>query len=353
MPGALSLSTASPPEAALVARAKDGDVDAFGELYRRFRPGIYRLALARLRDPTEADEIVQETFLRAWKSLARVDIARPLGPWLATIAANLVADTRRTRRRCVPCDPPEDQIGQLADTTEETVLALEESRRVRRIILSLPARQRRMLIATSLGGRTPAQVAEDERTSESSVTSAVYRARETLRRSLRNVTVITAWIRARLHRLRERAEDTAGTLSRVPVYAWEQVLAPALPVALVLLLGLGPRLPNDLGPDGHRETIVLRGPAPATASAAPSSAEGIAGNVPPDHVILPPARTPVRVRSSTGPTNDGAVAPEDGTVRIEVVGPDGEVLLYEEQEFECADQGVRLLPDDGPVRAAC
>ena len=94
----------APPDAplgadALARAARAGDAAAFDALARRVSPGL--MGFLRRRCPTEqdAEDLRQETLLRAFVNLARYDPARPVGPWLRTLAARLAADRRRGRPR--------------------------------------------------------------------------------------------------------------------------------------------------------------------------------------------------------------------------------------------------------------
>src|SRR5512138_2501510 len=60
---------------------------------------VFRLAYLLLSDPDEAEDVAQETFLRAWKHLKRFDATRPLRPWLLSIASNLASNRRRSAGR--------------------------------------------------------------------------------------------------------------------------------------------------------------------------------------------------------------------------------------------------------------
>src|SRR5215216_1913253 len=60
---------------------------------------VFRLAYLLLGDPDDAEDIAQETFLRAWKYLKRFDARRPLKPWLLSITANLASNRRRSAGR--------------------------------------------------------------------------------------------------------------------------------------------------------------------------------------------------------------------------------------------------------------
>src|SRR6516225_9130657 len=80
-----------------VERARDGDRTAYGELVERFQPTVYAIALARLRNPTEAQELAQEVFIHAMTKLAQLRDAYCFAGWLRQIAERM-AINRLTRR---------------------------------------------------------------------------------------------------------------------------------------------------------------------------------------------------------------------------------------------------------------
>jgi len=73
----------------LVLRARDGDRDAFAEIVRSYQRRIYAVAMRMTRRHEVADDITQDTFVRAYRNLGRFDVGRPLRPWLTRIAVNL------------------------------------------------------------------------------------------------------------------------------------------------------------------------------------------------------------------------------------------------------------------------
>src|SRR5438874_11001023 len=81
----------------LVERAQAGDRTAYGELVERFQPTVYAVALARLRNPTEAQELVQEVFLHGMKKLPQLRDAQCFAGWLRQITVRM-AINRLTRR---------------------------------------------------------------------------------------------------------------------------------------------------------------------------------------------------------------------------------------------------------------
>lgn len=86
-------------ESTLIRRAAQGDTTAWEPLMRAHQEAVFRLAYLLLGDPDDAEDIAQETFLRAWSHLRRFDAARPLRPWLLRIAANLAHNRHRSAGR--------------------------------------------------------------------------------------------------------------------------------------------------------------------------------------------------------------------------------------------------------------
>lgn len=82
----------------LVDRARAGDVEAFGQLVRRHQQRIHRLALHMLRDRAEAEDVAQETFIRAYQALARFDGRSEPYTWFYRITVNLSLNAIRSRK---------------------------------------------------------------------------------------------------------------------------------------------------------------------------------------------------------------------------------------------------------------
>src|SRR4249919_4055471 len=86
-------------EAALVARARAGDVGAFGELVSRHQHAALRTAFAVGGSESEAEDVTQEAFVKAFRALPRFREGLPLRPWLMQIVANEARNRRRSRGR--------------------------------------------------------------------------------------------------------------------------------------------------------------------------------------------------------------------------------------------------------------
>lgn len=86
-------------ESTLIRHAANGDAAAWEPLVLAHQDAVFRLAYLLLGDPDEAEDLAQETFLRAWNHIRRFDPARPLRPWLLSIVTNLARNRHRSAGR--------------------------------------------------------------------------------------------------------------------------------------------------------------------------------------------------------------------------------------------------------------
>ena len=86
-------------EAELVGRARQGDGEAWYRLVSSHQEAVFRLAYLLLRDASDAEDVAQEVFVRAFRALGTFDADRPLRPWLLRIASNLAHNRRRSLGR--------------------------------------------------------------------------------------------------------------------------------------------------------------------------------------------------------------------------------------------------------------
>jgi RNA polymerase sigma-70 factor, ECF subfamily len=112
----------------LVDRAKLGDREAYGELVTRFQSSVYAMALARVRDPIEAQELAQEVFVHAMRKLPQLRDARCFAGWLRRMTARM-AINRLTRRGPLFGTEPEILDGVPGDCqTPDEVMELNEAK---------------------------------------------------------------------------------------------------------------------------------------------------------------------------------------------------------------------------------
>jgi RNA polymerase sigma factor (sigma-70 family) len=162
------------PEIPSVARAR---ARAFEVLYRRHVQDVYRYTLAILRNPADAEDVTQTTFMNAYRAYMAGTV--PLKPqnWLIKIAHN-AARTRHARAaRRVREVPLEDHLEQLAVPEEDK----PDVREVLDALGRLPLNQRAALVMRELEGRSYAEIADTLAVSVPAVETLIFRARRSLR----------------------------------------------------------------------------------------------------------------------------------------------------------------------------
>ena len=114
-----------PTDATFVARARTGDSDAFRVLVERHSRALFRLAFRMTGNQQDAEDVVQESFLRAYKQLGKFDERATFGTWLYRIAANCSLDLVRSRKR------RSEHVAAADDGTEEIVFRCPRTTRRR------------------------------------------------------------------------------------------------------------------------------------------------------------------------------------------------------------------------------
>jgi RNA polymerase sigma factor (sigma-70 family) len=158
---------AAPPDDALLAGLATGDQEAATAFIRRYQRRVYGLAFSILGDPSAAEDVAQEAFLRAWRHAQNYDARRASVPtWLLTITRNLAVDVLRLRR-ALPMDPQViielDVVagGSWASPTAAAE-AGDDAGRLRAALVKLPVEQRRAVVLAAIGGRTAKEISEAE-----------------------------------------------------------------------------------------------------------------------------------------------------------------------------------------------
>lgn len=170
-------------DAHLVTRATAGRVDAFEELARRHRDRAYRVALRMVGDRRDAEDIVQESLLAAWRSLGGFRGDSAFSTWMYRIVLNRSLNVLRARRES---ETLSDELASAAPSTERTVEARVKLDDVRRAILRLTPEQRGPLVLRELEGCSYEELAEILEISVSAVKSRLHRARLELLNAVRS-----------------------------------------------------------------------------------------------------------------------------------------------------------------------
>ncbi|MDX1662442.1 MAG: sigma-70 family RNA polymerase sigma factor [Candidatus Promineifilaceae bacterium] len=149
-------------ESGLVHRAKDGDGDAFAQLYDAYIEQVYRFVHYRVGERQLAEDLSADTFLKAWEHLDRYEErGLPFGAWLFRIARNTVIDHYRTRKAQVQWDETVFQIEDPdAPDVAEAVGTQLAAERVIGALDALTDDQRDVLILKFLQGMNTATVAD-------------------------------------------------------------------------------------------------------------------------------------------------------------------------------------------------
>jgi len=184
----------------LVDRARDGDADAFGQLVRRHQQRIHRLAIHMLRDRAEAEDVMQETFVRAYRALDRFDGRSEPYTWLYRIAMNLCIDRARSHKRAqkVEFDEAVDREGEEAGDSgisphrlgfdpAQAVRDREIRERVSAAMARLSPNHRAVLTLREIDGLAYKEIAEVMQCSEGTVMSRLFHARKYMQEMLRSL----------------------------------------------------------------------------------------------------------------------------------------------------------------------
>lgn len=170
---AIASVTEISPEARLVVRVRNGDQDAFGELYARYAAMVHGILLARV-PRAEVDDLAQDVFLSAYKNLGSLRNSNAIGPWLAMI----------TRNRAMEFYRREKKTEELVDDIPVRASSLTEATEVLTIIRSLPDAYRETLVLRLVEGMTGPEIAERTGLKPDSVRVNLHRGMKMLREKL-------------------------------------------------------------------------------------------------------------------------------------------------------------------------
>ena len=153
---------------ALVAQVAQGSSAALEALYDRYAPTVLGISLKVIGDQSAAEDVLQETFWRVWRSAATYQSQRgPFTGWLFRIARNLAIDAYRRRntrpRSITDVDDSDSKIDQMPDPTmdvQEQAQSVLKNRQVRNALASLPRVQRMVIEMAYFYGMTRQEIAE-------------------------------------------------------------------------------------------------------------------------------------------------------------------------------------------------
>lgn len=163
-----------------------GEVQALEELIRRHERRLYQLAYRLLKDPQEAEDALQEVFLKIYEKARSFQPRGTVRAWMNRITANHCLNRLRER---VPLSSLDDESAPELESSGPTPLeSLEESdlaRRLEELLAALPENQRRALVLKRFGHLSYQEIAEVLETTPDAVDGLIKRARRCLRENLR------------------------------------------------------------------------------------------------------------------------------------------------------------------------
>lgn len=183
------------PQTEWVRQAQSGDLQAFERLFEHHQRGIYNVIYQMVRSESDSADLTQDVFVRAWKSLPRLEVPEAFTSWLYRIATNLARNWIRdnTRVRQESLDQPfggDDEDGNIREIPDFSgdpsavtqTRAVQET--VRKAISGLSEDHRMVVTLHHIEGLPVEEIAQAMRCSVGTVKSRLSRAREHLRRKL-------------------------------------------------------------------------------------------------------------------------------------------------------------------------
>ena len=162
-------------ERARIRGAQRGSASDLEALFREHWPRAYRAAYLVVHDSAAAEDIAQEAFLAAVRSLDRFDRSRPFGPWLHRIAVNRAIDWTRARKLRAEVEERDFKVLPTEQSAEERVLPA---------LAALDAEQRAVIVLRYLLEYTPGEIAELLELPRGTVNSRLRRGLDKLREGL-------------------------------------------------------------------------------------------------------------------------------------------------------------------------
>jgi RNA polymerase sigma-70 factor, ECF subfamily len=181
----------TPSDHDLIARVRNGEGAAFEKLMRRYNQRIFRTARSVLRDEAEAEDVVQETFVRAFRHLEQFEERSSVGTWLTRIAVNEALSRLRRSRRFDVLDSETNQKEGGSYSVEskqpgpEEQASFQELRSVLTAAIdSLSQELRTVFVLREIEGLSTLETSEALQLSSEAVRVRFHRARQALRRAV-------------------------------------------------------------------------------------------------------------------------------------------------------------------------
>lgn len=173
----------APPDRDLILLARRGDTEAYGEIVTRYQTSVFNVCYRILHERGEAEDMAQETFMRAHSRLDSFDLERPFGPWIRRVATNICLNQLETYKATGELDDERD-----ADESQkpEAVYATKErGEQIRLALASLPLQYRVVVELRHYQELSYDEIAVELKIPLSDVKSNLFRARKLLAEKLK------------------------------------------------------------------------------------------------------------------------------------------------------------------------
>lgn len=166
--------------------AMKGDTEAFAAIVKQYRQMVWRISFRILGDPDEAEDAVQETFIRAWKALPGYDSRFSMATWLGSIACRLCYDILRQRSRHLKYgqEALRASAGDMEQDPESGNIAEELERQLQTVIRSLSPMQRTVFVLREIEQLSFEEIQGITGWSRIQIKSNLYFARQSVRKAI-------------------------------------------------------------------------------------------------------------------------------------------------------------------------
>lgn len=161
----------------LIRRAKNGEMEPFGQLYDHYIAPIYRFVLVKVTNRHEAEDLTHDVFLSAWQNLKNYKHKGfPFSSWLYQIARNKVIDHYRTKKNHTNFENVDEELLKVADVSEVNLNTTLELEQVKAAITNLSPEQQDVIIMKFVEDLSNEEIAEALGKTEGAVRLLQHRA---------------------------------------------------------------------------------------------------------------------------------------------------------------------------------
>jgi RNA polymerase sigma-70 factor (ECF subfamily) len=172
----------APTDRDLIVRAKRGESEAYGEIVMQHQTSVFNVCYRILHNRNDAEDLAQETFMRAYNKLNSFDIEREFAPWIKRVAANLCLNHIESQKVTLEIDDERDE--DKTHSPSQQVEVKERSEQIRQALASLPANYRVVLEMRHYQEMSYDEIADELKIPLSDVKSHLFRARKILAEKL-------------------------------------------------------------------------------------------------------------------------------------------------------------------------